>query len=650
MISVSNIGVNYSGEYLFRNLSFVINKKDRIGLVGKNGVGKSTILKIIAGVNKPHEGSIDVPADVEIAYLPQEMKFEAERNILDETMKAFEHVNAMKQEIDKINDELATREDYESDSYMELIEHLNHLLEKLNLYDEEKNEGEVEKILLGLGFKRSDFDRAMSEFSGGWQMRVELAKLILKRPEVLLLDEPTNHLDIESIIWLEDYFKNFEGALILISHDRMFLDHVTKRTVEIIHGKVYDYKVAYSKFVELREERLEQQESAFKNQQKYIKQQERFIERFRAKNTKAKQVQSKIKQLEKLDLVEFDDQDDSHIQFNFPPAPRSPQLVIESKSLSKSYGEKKILEDLDFKALRGERLAFVGKNGMGKSTLVKMIVGETDFDGELKIGNDIQIGYYAQVQEQSLDPELSVFEVIENEATGEWAKINRIRALLGSFLFKADDIEKKVKVLSGGEKSRLALARLLLKENNLLILDEPTNHLDMSAKEILKNALNNYNGTLILVSHDRQFLQGLTNKTFEFKENGIKEHIGDIDEFLDFHKAENFRQFEGETKNKVQTVKSKTKEKSPNQYLIDKENKKKLQRVQKEISKVEKRIDELEEDLKELEERLSDPEVAKSPESTELFHEHAAIKRKIDQKVNAWEELEEEKLQLEELK
>lgn len=658
MLGISNIGVNYGGSFLFRNISFVINKKDRIGLVGKNGVGKSTILKIISGIVKPTEGGVDVPKDVEVAYLPQEMKFEQGKTIMEETLQAFAHLNEMKKEIDSINEALATRDDYESESYMQLIEHLNHLLEKLNLFDEEKTEGEVEKVLQGLGFKREDFDRPIHEYSGGWQMRVELAKLILRRPEVLLLDEPTNHLDIESIIWLEEYFRNYEGALVLISHDRMFLDQVTSRTIEIVHGKLYDYKVPYTKFTQLREERIEQQESAFKNQQKYIKQQERFIERFRAKNTKAKQVQSKIKQLDKLDRIEFDEMDENTIQFSFPPAPRSPKLVIEAKDLSKSYDNKEVLKGLEFKALRGQRLAFVGKNGMGKSTLVKMIVGDENYDGELKIGDAVRIGYYAQIQEHSLDQSLSVFEVIEKEATGEWAKINRIRGLLGSFLYKEDDIDKKVKVLSGGEKSRLALARLLLKENNLLILDEPTNHLDMSAKEILKNALRQYDGTLILVSHDRQFLQGLTDRTFEFRDGKIKEHIGEIDEFLRYHKAENFRAFEGEnttgSKKSAGSRKSddssnadNTKKSNSNNYEISKENKRRLQRVQKNIRNVEKRIQELEEELEELESKLADPEVAKSPEAQDLFMEHANLKQKIDQKVNAWEKFEVEKEELE---
>jgi len=645
MVSVSNIGVNFSGDFLFQNISFVINKKDRIGLVGKNGVGKSTILKIIAGISKPSEGSVDVPADVEVAYLPQEMHFPEGRTILQETLEAFKYLNAMKQEIDEINEALATREDYESDSYMQLIEHLNHLLEKLNLFDEEKKEGEVEKILLGLGFKRKDFDRAMNEFSGGWQMRVELAKLILRRPEVLLLDEPTNHLDIESIIWLEEYFRNYEGALILISHDRMFLDNVTRRTVEIIHGKLYDYKVPYTKFTQLREERIEQQESAFKNQQKYIKQQEKFIERFRAKNTKAKQVQSKLKQLEKIDIIEFDESDDSKIQFRFPAAPRSPQLVIEAEGVSKSFGKKSVLNELEFKVLRGERLAFVGKNGMGKSTMVKMIVGQEKHEGDLKIGNGVDIGYYAQIQEHSLDPELSVFEVIEKEATGEWAKINRIRALLGSFLFQADDIEKKVKVLSGGEKSRLALARLLLTENNLLILDEPTNHLDMSAKEILKTALKNYDGTLILVSHDRHFLQDLTDKTFEFRDGKVKEHIGGIDEFLNHHQAENFRQFEDVPKSK--SSKPAVEKPAKKEFHQSKEDKKRLQRIHKDIRNIEKRIEDLEADLSELEESLADPEIAKSAESKDLYYQHTELKQKIAQKMNSWEKLEEEKSDLE---
>ena len=532
MISVNGISIHFTGTDLFKNLSFVINEKDRIGLVGKNGVGKSTLLKILAKEQEPSSGSISIPQGKSIGYLPQEIKIDSSKTILDETLTVFEEQLCLNSEIENINRQLEDRTDYESDSYAQLIQELTEKHEQLQLLGADKAEGEVEKVLKGLGFKDQDFNRSIAEFSGGWQMRVELAKLLLKMPTLLLLDEPTNHLDIESILWLEDFFKNYPGALIMISHDRMFLDNVTNRTIEIVNSRIYDYKSPYSKFLELRADRLSTQEAAFRNQQKYIADQERFIERFKAKNTKAKQAQSKMKQLEKLERIEFDDVDTNSIQFRFPDAPRSGDVVVGGKGLSKSYSENKVLSNIDIEIERGEKIAFVGKNGQGKSTMVKMIMGQEDCDGDLKIGHNVEIGYYAQVQENTLDESKTVLATIEDIATDEWAKISKIRGLLGAFLFGPDDVDKKVKVLSGGEKSRLALAKLLLKPVNLLILDEPTNHLDIASKEVLKSALKSYNGTLILVSHDRDFLQGLTDRTYEFSDQKTKEHIGEIGEFL----------------------------------------------------------------------------------------------------------------------
>jgi len=651
MLNVSNLGVNFQGTDLFQGITFLVNKKDRIGLVGKNGAGKSTILKIIAGVQVPSEGQVDLQGEIEVGYLPQEFNYNSDRSVLDETKMAFEKVILTEQRIEAISLEIGTREDYESEAYQELIEELNHLYEVLNHLDADKSDSKIERVLKGLGFAEKDFGRPLREFSGGWQMRVELAKLILAKPEVLLLDEPTNHLDIESILWLETFFNEYDGALIMISHDRMFLDNVTNRTIEIVHGRIYDYKVAYSKFLTLREERVQQQESAFKNQQSYIKQQEKFIERFRAKAAKAKQVQSKIKQLDKIERVQFDDVDGSEIAFRFPTPPRSGELVTEAQDLDKSYGDHQVLKNLNFKILRGERVAFVGKNGMGKSTLIKLLVGEEEGEGMVRLGHNVELGYYAQVQENTLNPKRSVLQTLEDVATGDWSKGHRLRALLGSFLFRDEDMDKKVSVLSGGEKSRLALSRMLLKDNNLLILDEPTNHLDLASKDVLKKALMDYEGTLILVSHDRSFLQDLTERTFEFKDGKIKEHSGDINDFLAHHHVDNFRAFELDPTAKVVKTTKKTEKVSENKedYANRKERTKKLRSLQKEVQKLERRMEQMEEELKQLELKMADPEVhANEPElSKKLFFEHADLKLRIEQKLGSWEKLSEEKEELE---
>ncbi len=648
MLNISNLSVNFSGDYLFKGVNFVVNKKDRIGLVGKNGVGKSTILKVICGLQTPFSGQVDHKPDIRIAYLPQEISVTGSNSVFDETKLAFSELNDLEKRIEEINRELEQREDYESSSYHDLLDELNTAHTRLSHFDADKVDSMVEKVLKGLGFNQDEFERSISTFSGGWQMRVELAKLLLTKPDVLLLDEPTNHLDIESILWVESFFKSFEGALMLISHDRMFLDNVTNRTIEIVNGRIYDYKAPYSKFLTLREERLQQQEAAFKNQQQYIKQQERFIERFRAKNTKAKQVQSKIKQLDKIERIQFDEVDDSTIRFLFPPAPRSGELVAEFRGMRKAFGDNVVFEDVDLKIVRGERLAFVGKNGMGKSTMVRILVGQESNEGLARLGHKTALGYYAQIQENTLDQSLTVMQTVENEATGDWTKQSRLRGLLGSFLFKEDDIDKKVKVLSGGEKSRLALAKLILNEINLLILDEPTNHLDMSAKEMLKNALLAYDGTLIVVSHDRSFLQGLTDRTIEFQKGQIKEHLGSIDEFLNNHSLDSFREFEEDKKPRTVVAKA-----APSQNKISYEEKKetgrRVRQLQKEVRRLERSIEDLEANLDELEAKLSDPSSIDvgSNENKDLFFQHAELKREIDRKMAQWERASNEKESLE---
>lgn len=648
MISINNISVSFSGIDLFREISLVINERDRIGLVGKNGVGKSTLLKIILGLQEPDSGAVVVPDGRKVGYLPQEMVFDSSQTVWTETQRAFRELNQLKKRELEIQRELEERTDYESDSYQRIIDELGHIHLRLEVIDDGKGEQKAEQVLLGLGFKREDFQRGIAEFSGGWQMRVELAKLILQQPDLLLLDEPTNHLDIDSILWLEDFFKEYPGAIMMISHDRMFLDNITNRTVEIVKGRIYDYSVPYSKFVELRRERIEQQKAAFDNQQKYIAQQERFIERFKAKNTKAKQAQSRMKQLDKIERVQIDETDHSTIQFRFPPAPRSGDVAVKARNCSKSYGEKKIFSGVDFDIFRGERIAFVGKNGQGKTTMVKMIMGEEQGGGELKLGHNVEVGYYAQIQEKTLDQEATVEQVIEKEATGEMAKIHRVRGLLGAFLFGENDFDKKVKVLSGGEKSRLAIARLLLKESNLLILDEPTNHLDMSAKEVLKKALQEYNGTLILVSHDREFLQGLTDRTFEFREGRVREHIGTIDDFLANYEIKSFREFEGK-KAETKPIRE-TAQRPPQTTVVQpapaapkmdhrerKEKEKELKRLKNALSSLEKKIEETERQIAEVERQLADPNGGGEAKVSDVFFKHADFQRQLDEYMLRWE-------------
>ena len=542
MISVNQVSVVFGGWYLLDGVSFLINKKDRIGLTGRNGAGKSTTLKMLAGQQAPTEGSITMASDVKIGYLPQTKVYTDGNTVRQEAEKAFADLFALKEEVERLNLELSAREDYESPAYMKLLERIHEKTELLAIRGEGNIEREVEVVLKGLGFRSEDLERNCEEFSGGWRMRIELAKILLARPDIFLLDEPTNHLDIESITWLESFLQNYPGAVVLVSHDRAFLDNVTTRTIEISLGKAYDYKVPYTRFEELRKERIEQQMRAYQNQQKQIKDTEEFIERFRYKATKSVQVQSRIKQLEKIERIEVEGEDTARITVRFQPAVRPGELVVTGKTLRKAYGEHLVLDDVGFEIKRGEKVAFVGKNGEGKSTLVKMIMGEIPFEGELKIGHNVHIGYFAQNQADLLEGELSVLDTVDQVAEGEIRK--KIRDILGAFLFSGEDVEKKVKVLSGGERTRLAMVRLLLEPYNVLILDEPTNHLDMRTKEILKEALKKFEGTVIVVSHDRDFLTGLADKVYEFAHRNMKEYLGGVTDFLEAKKISCFREYE----------------------------------------------------------------------------------------------------------
>ncbi|KKB45396.1 MULTISPECIES: ABC-F family ATP-binding cassette domain-containing protein [Parabacteroides] len=547
MISIDGLTVEFGGSALFTDISFVINEKDRIALMGKNGAGKSTLLKILAGVREPSRGKVSAPKDTVIAYLPQHLMTEDGRTVFEETAQAFAHLHEMEAEIEAINKELETRTDYESDSYMELIERVSTLSEKFYSIEEINYDADIEKTLLGLGFKREDFTRQTSEFSGGWRMRIELAKLLLKKPDVLLLDEPTNHLDIESIQWLEDFLIENGQAVVVISHDRAFVDHITTRTIEVTMGRIYDYKVNYSSYLQLRQERRVQQQKAFDEQQKMIAETREFIERFKGTYSKTLQVQSRVKMLEKLEILEVDEEDTSALRLKFPPSPRSGSYPVTIENVAKSYGDHTVFRNANLTIERGDKIAFVGKNGEGKSTLVKCIMKEIEHDGTLTIGHNVMIGYFAQNQASLLDENLTVFQTIDDVAVGDVR--NKIKDLLGAFMFGGENSTKKVKVLSGGERTRLAMIKLLLEPVNLLILDEPTNHLDMKTKDILKQALLDFDGTLIVVSHDRDFLDGLVTKVYEFGNQRVTEHLEGIYEFLQRKKMENLNELERSKKN-----------------------------------------------------------------------------------------------------
>ncbi|MBQ8565402.1 MAG: ABC-F family ATP-binding cassette domain-containing protein [Bacteroidaceae bacterium] len=636
MISIEALTVEFGGNPLFDNVTYVVNKRDRIALVGKNGAGKTTMLKIIAGLQAPTSGSVNKPRDLSIGYLPQQMQLSDTRTVMQEAEQAFAHIFELQARVDRMNDELASRTDYESDDYQELIDRVSTATEQLTLAGSTNYQAEIERTLIGLGFVRTDFDRPTAEFSGGWRMRIELAKLLLQRHDVLLLDEPTNHLDIESIQWLENFLSTRAGAVILVSHDRAFIDNVTTRTIEISLGRIYDYQVNYSKYVVLRQERLEQQMRAYENQQKQIQDTEAFIERFRYKATKAVQVQSRIKQLDKIERIEVDEIDNSHISLRFPPAPRSGDYPIIADGVGKSYGNHKVFSDATFTLKRGEKVAFVGKNGEGKSTLVKCIMGEIPFDGSLKLGHNVKIGYFAQNQASLLDTNVTVFDTIDRVAVGDIR--TKIRDILGAFMFGGEAADKKVSVLSGGEKTRLAMIRLLLEPVNLLILDEPTNHLDMRTKDILKKAIKEFEGTVIVVSHDREFLDGLVEKVYEFGGGRIKEHLGGIYDFLEKKKIESLRELEVTTKQQPKVVETK---KSDNKisYEERKELARRVKKAERAIAAIEEEISNIEYAIDVLEGKLATPEGAAD---MQLYDEHGKLKKQLDDAMTRWEAATEE--------
>lgn len=631
MISIQNLKVEFSARPLFDNINYVINKNDRIALVGKNGAGKSTMLKIIAGLQSPTAGTVSKPSDVTIGYLPQQMRLVDNCMLREETAKAFDHVKELDREIDAINKEIAERTDYDSDDYQALLERLSQKTDVRAMMQSENYEAELEKTLLGLGFERSDFSRPTSEFSGGWRMRVEIAKLLLQRPDVLLLDEPTNHLDIESIQWLEDFLKTRRGALLLVSHDRAFIDNVTTRTIEISLGKIYDYQVNYSHFVQLRKERLEQQRRAYDNQQKMIQDTEDFIEKFRYKATKAVQVQSRIKQLAKVERIEIDEVDNSRLRLKFNTAPRSGDYPVIAEDVSKNYGELNVFRDVTFTIKRGEKVAFVGKNGAGKSTLVKCIMNEIPHDGSLKIGHNVKIGYFAQNQAQLLDQEITVHDTIDYEAVGDIR--SRINDLLGAFMFGGEASEKKVKVLSGGEKARLAMLKLLLQPVNLLILDEPTNHLDMRTKDILKSALADFEGTVIVVSHDRDFLDGLVSKVYEFGNHKVREHLCGIYEFLEKKKILSLQELEKKDR-VVAQQQEKVATASKLSYQQQKEHEREIRRAEKRVKQLEQQIADTEAAIAAIEEQLSQGNTT----DPEIFSHHASLNQQLEDVMAQWEQ------------
>lgn len=642
MISVNNLSVEFSAQVLFDNINYVINPKDKIALVGKNGAGKSTMLKIIAGLQKPTSGNVVVPAGVTVGYLPQQMVLADNTTVLDEVRKVYAHLEEMHRRLDALSEEAQRRTDYESAEYQKLIENIASLTDILAISDSDNNEAEMEKTLIGLGFERSDFTRPTSEFSGGWRMRIELAKILLQRPDVLLLDEPTNHLDIESIQWLESFLITKAKAVVLVSHDRAFLDNVTNRTIEINLGRIYDYAVNYSKFVVLRDERIEQQMRAYRNQQKQIADTEEFIERFRYKATKSVQVQSRIKQLAKIERIEVDEVDTSRLNLRFPPAPRSGDFPLIIEDVGKAYGDHQVFDHATFTLRRGEKVAFVGKNGQGKSTLVKCIMGEIPFTGSLRVGHNVKIGYFAQNQAQLLDGELTVFDTIDHVAVGDIR--TKIRDILGAFMFGGEASDKKVKVLSGGEKTRLAMIKLLLDPVNLLILDEPTNHLDMKTKDILKQAIRDFDGTVIVVSHDREFLDGLVEKVYEFGGGKVTECLGGIYEFLEKKRMASLSELELRQKPEPQPEKSSAQPRqtpdtpassapSPRlSYAEQREREKTLKRAAKKVEEAEKEVEKREADIAAIEAKIAAGEL-----DDDIYTRHAQAVKDLENAMSMWE-------------
>ena len=631
MISLDNLTVSYGGWTLFDGISFLINEKDRIGLVGKNGAGKTTLLRIITGEQQPTEGAVTMNGECTIGYLPQQMRVADTTTLKAETEKAFDEVLRLEAEIAALTAEVAERTDYESEEYESLLHRMNDAQDRYHILGGDTREADIEKTLLGLGFKRTDFERATSEFSGGWRMRIELAKLLLRRPSIFLLDEPTNHLDIESIQWLEEYLRNYNGAVLLISHDRAFLDNVTTRTVELSLGHIYDYKVPYSKFVELRAERRAQQMAAYENQQKLIEKTEEFIEKFRYKPTKSNQVQSRIKQLEKLERIEVEEEDLATLNIKFPPAPRSGQIVAEIKEVGKAFGEKRIFSDATFTIERGQKIALVGRNGEGKTTMARMIIGELEqSEGTIKLGANVNIGYYAQNQDDLMDGEFTVFDTLDRVAVGDIR--TRLRDILGAFLFRGEDIDKKVKVLSGGERSRLAMARLMLEPYNLLVLDEPTNHMDMRSKDILKRAIQKYDGTVIVVSHDRDFLDGMVDRIYEFRDGGVKEYLGGIYYFLEKRKVESLQEIE---RKDTPTTTTTTKESSTGKLTY--EQKKEQEKI---LRKLRKAVETIEAELAEIEAKIAayDEKFATATEYNEAdYAAYNDLKAQYDKQMHEWE-------------
>lgn len=644
MISVNDLTMEFSARPIFTNVSFVINKTDKIGLAGKNGAGKSTLLKIISGLQTPTSGAVVKPTEVTVGYLPQQMKLADDTSIINEARKAFAHIDEHKAHLERLNDKLATRTDYDSESYAKILEDIEYLNDRLAIEGADNTQAEVEKTLIGLGFSREDFDRPTSEFSGGWRMRVELAKILLQKPDLLLLDEPTNHLDIESIQWLEQFLISKARAVLLVSHDRAFLDNVTSRTIEISCGKAYDYKVSYTPYTDLRKERVEQQMRAYENQQKQIADIKDFIERFRYQATKAIQVQSRIKQLEKIVPIEVDEVDNTRLRLKFPPAPRSGDFPLILEDVGKAYGNHQIFDHAEFRIRRGEKVAFVGKNGEGKSTLVKCIMGEIDHTGDLRLGHNVKIGYFAQNQAQLLDENQTVFETIDNVATGDIRL--KIRDILGAFMFGGEASDKKVKVLSGGEKTRLAMIKLLLEPVNFLILDEPTNHLDLKTKDILKEAIKDFDGTVIVVSHDRDFLDGLVEKVYEFGGGKVRENIGGIYDFLRSKNLENLRDLElsksstGNSQKETvqqnsQPVGQKGGEGMPASkltYAEQKAREKMVKKAEKKVKESEEEIARLEAELKSIEEKISAGDA-----STETLDAYAKAQKDLENGMSVWE-------------